>query len=256
MAMHFSKEEQEALKNDTSEIYQKRTDETNREDIANLSVKGKWQQFKDYYLKNVIIAVVIVAILVVGIVQAATKKQTALYVAIQHDALDEETITAFQKAIEDYLEVNTGREVVTIDVASNDQKLQTYFYAGTADILITDEESFKTWGQSEYFYASDIDKQVAFYKDYDEKYLYSTEYITSKDIRDNKTSDVADTKASDTTKHNCGLYLTDSDKYRQIGGQLEKPVIGIATTTEHLTDAKKFTKYMMDNSKKMTLSKQ
>ena len=93
-------------------------------------------------------------------------------------------------------------------------------------------------------------------KDYDEKYLYSTEYITSKDIWDNKTSDVADTKASDTTKHNCGLYLTDSDKYRQIGGQLEKPVIGIATTTEHLTDAKKFTKYMMDNSKKMTLSKQ
>ena len=42
MAMQFSKEDQEKLKNDKSEIYRKRTEETNREDVENLSKKGKW----------------------------------------------------------------------------------------------------------------------------------------------------------------------------------------------------------------------
>ena len=41
MAMQFSKEDQENLKNDKSEIYRKRTEETNREDVENLSKKGK-----------------------------------------------------------------------------------------------------------------------------------------------------------------------------------------------------------------------
>lgn len=39
MAMQFSKEDQEKLKNDKSEIYRKRTEETNREDVENLSKK-------------------------------------------------------------------------------------------------------------------------------------------------------------------------------------------------------------------------
>ena len=49
MAMQFSKEDQEKLKNDKSEIYRKRTEETNREDVENLSKKGKWE-----YLSNII----------------------------------------------------------------------------------------------------------------------------------------------------------------------------------------------------------
>lgn len=255
MAMHFSKEEQEALKNSKAEIYQKRTEETNKEDIANLSGKGKWQQFRDYYLKNVVIAVIVVCLLAGGIIQAATKKQTALYVVIQNDVLEEETVQAFQKAIEEYLKINTDKMVVMIDTASDDRKLQTYFYAGTADILITDEKAFQSWGQSEYFYASDIDREAAFYKEYDEKYHYMTAYVTSEDIRKNISKDVTETIAGDKTKHNCGLYLTDSEKYRQIGGQLEKPVLGISITTERLEEAEKFTRYMMDNSRKMTLKK-
>lgn len=52
--MQFSKEDQEKLKNDKSEIYRKRTEETNREDVENLSKKGKWEYFKQYYLKGLI----------------------------------------------------------------------------------------------------------------------------------------------------------------------------------------------------------
>lgn len=256
MAMQFSKEDQEKLKNDKSEIYRKRTAQTNQEDIANLSRKGKWQHFKDYYLKSVLVAILVICVLVTAIVQSATKKASnALYIAIQKDAIPEEQIPAFEAVLEEYLGLDTEEEVVTVNIDCTDQQLQTYFYAGTADILITDEEYFKQWGQAEYFYASNKNKEVAFYKDYDEKYQYTTSYVTSEDVRTNmEVDDIKDVEAGNQTEYNCGLYLTDSEKYKQLGGAFEKPVLGIATTTKHLEEAKKFTKYMMDNSQKMILA--
>lgn len=255
MAMQFSKEDQEKLKNDKSEIYRKRTEETNQEDIANLSRKGKLQHFKDYYLKSTLVIILVACIVVSGVVHAVTKRAVnALYIAIQYDAIPEEQIPAFQEAIEEYLELNTEDEIVTVNISCTDQQLQTYFYAGTADILITDEEHFKQWGQAEYFYASNKNKEVSFYLDYDEKYRYSTPYVTSEDVRTNmEIDDIKKATPTDETEYNCGLYLTDSEKYKQLGGAIEKPVLGIATTTNHLPEAKKFTKYMMDNSQKMTL---
>lgn len=254
MAMQFSKEDQEKLKKDHSEIYRKRTDETNREDIKKLSREGKWQHFVDYYLKGVIVAILIVAILAGGIIQAATKKaSSALYIAIQKDAFDENKIAAFEETVEEYLKLNTDDEIVTVDISCSDQQLQTYFYAGTADILITSEEAFKAWGEAQYFYDLENNKEVSFYQEYDEKYLYKTQYITSEDILNNTKTNKQETKPSDEKEYHCGLYLTDSEKYRQIGGGIEKPVLGIANTTKRLTEAKKFAEFMMDNSQKMNL---
>ena len=64
----------------------------------------------------------------------------------------------------------------------------------------------------------------------------------------NTKTEASDTKASDKTEYNCGIYLSDSQKYRQMGGQLDKPVLGIATSTKHIEYATQFAKYMMDNN--------
>lgn len=254
MAMKFSKEDQEALKKSSAEIYQKRTDETNRQDIENLSTKGKIQQFIDYYLKNVIIAIIVVCVLITGIVQAVTRKPSnALYVVIVNDVLPEENIPAFKKALEKYYQLDTGKEIVTIDADSTDQKLQTYLYAGTIDVFITDETNYKQWAQAEYFMDAEHKKQTRFYKEYDKKYWYQTPYITGEDILNNKKTETKETKPGDKTPYTCGLYLTDSEKYKQLGGSVQKPVVGISATTKHITEAKQFVKYMMDNSQKMKL---
>lgn len=256
MAMQFSKEDQEKLKNSHSEIYRKRTEETNREDIEKLSKKDKWIHFKQYYLKAVVIAVVVVALLIAGMIQAATKKATtALYIAIQKDIIQEEDVPAIEAAIEDYLGMDTDEEEVKVEISSDDKQLQTYFYAGTADILIADEESFQKWGEAQYFFDSNTSDKVAFYKDYDEKYQFKTQYITGEDILNNKTEYADKTEPSDKTEYNCGIYLTDSEKYRQMGGVVEKPVLGIATSTKHLEYAQDFAKYMMDNNQEMKLEK-
>ena len=63
MAVHFSDEEKEKLKQDKASIYEDHTDEAIKEEIKNLSWKGKLKQFQHYYLKGVIIAVVIIAMI-------------------------------------------------------------------------------------------------------------------------------------------------------------------------------------------------
>lgn len=256
MAMQFSKEDQEKLKNDKSEIYRKRTEETNREDVENLSKKGKWEYFKQYYLKGLIVVIVVAVLLIAGAIQAATKKAaTSLYIAVQKDIINEEDVPALESAIGKYLGMDPKDEVVKIDVSPDDKQLQAYFYAGTADILIADEKTFQRWGESEYFFDSNTSKKVAFYKNYDEKYQFKTQYITGEDILNNTKTEASDTKASDKTEYNCGIYLSDSQKYRQMGGQLDKPVLGIATSTKHIEYATQFAKYMMDNNKKMDFKK-
>ena len=256
MAINFTEEEKEQLKNDESEIYRKRTKETNRRDIENLSQKGKWQFFKDYYLKAAVIGAVVLGFLVMFIVQATDRKpSSAIYIAIQKDALDEDRVEAFKNALEKHMKLDTDMEVVTVDVGCSEQQLQAYFYAGTADILITSEENFKNWGSSEYFFDAETDKEVAFYKDYDESYRYRTKYITSEDVLNNKKTDKTVT-GSDQTEYNCGLYLTDSEKYGQLETFLTKPVVGISKATKRLTEAREFVQYMMDNEQKMELKVQ
>ena len=49
------------------------------------------------------------------------------------------------------------------------------------------------------------------------------------------------------------IYLTNSEKYRQIGGGIEKPVAGISRESKHVRNARKFITYMLDNSKEMKL---
>lgn len=251
MAIHFTEEEKEQLKNNPSEIYRKRTEETNRQDVENLSQQGKWQYFKDYYLKAAVIGVIIIGLLVLFAVQGMTRKPSnALYIAIQKDALDEDRVEAFRAALEKHMKLDTDVERVTIDVGCSEHQLQTYFYTGTADILITSEENFEQWGHAQYFFDAETDKEVGFYKDFDDKYRYRTKYITSEDVLKNKETAKTE-KGSDQTEYNCGLYLTDSEKYGQLNTFLTKPVIGISRATERLTEAREFVQYMMDNSQKL-----
>lgn len=254
MAMQFSEEDREKLKKDKSAIYQKRSDKVSKEEIANLSGKGKWQHFVDYYLKATVGILLVICLIVGGMIHTfMNRKMCALYIAIQKDMIAEEQVPFVQEAVAQYLELDTDREEVTIDISCSDKQLQAYFFAGTADILITDEESFRKWGQAEYFYAAEKNSEVDFYKEYDEKILYRSKYVTGEDVLNDMEKEAKEATPSDETEYTCGLYLTESEKYRQIGGAIKKPVLGISITTKHLPEAEAFVKYMLDNSKELSL---
>lgn len=245
MAINFSKEDKEKLKENTSALYQKRTEESNKEDIKNLSVRGKIRQFRDYYLKAVIVGVLVLALVGVGIYQNMTKKSIALYVVIQNDALDEEKVDAFEEALAKYLQIDTSRERVLVDTNCNDQKLQGYLYAETVDVVIIDEEHFKDWGSAQYFYDVETGNYVKFYQDYPEEDLFRTKYITGEDVLNNK--ETKKTKASDQKEYSCGLYVSDSQELKALGSGLKKPVIAMSAATKHYQEAKEFIQIMKDN---------
>lgn len=255
MAMQFSEEDREKLRKDKSAIYQKRSDKVSKEELANLSGKEKWQHFVDYYLKATVAVILVLCLVIGGVVHTyMTRKMCALYIVIQKDIIPEEQVPFVQEAVAQYLKLDTDREEVMIDISCSDRQLQAYFYAGTADILITDEESFQKWGQAEYFYTLEEYKEVAFYKEYDETLRYRSRYVTGNDVLNDTEREAKEAAPGDETEYTCGLYLTDSKKYRQIGGAIEKPVLGIAVTTKHLSEAEAFVKYMLDNSKELSLN--
>lgn len=248
MAVHFSEEEKKKLEQNKAEIYKKRTRESEAEERKHLTVKEKLQNFQYYYLKTCLIALVIIAMVGLQIYDQITKDKVSLFIIIQNEVLTDETIEAVEEELAEYLHFKKG-EVVRISQDTDYYQIQTYLYSGTADMIIASEKDFSEWAVSDYLYNQNVHKQAAFYADYPEEYRYYSKIITGEDIRSN----TKDTKVtpSDPTEYYCGVSLEDSEKYRQIGGMIPKPVVGMNYAAKHADDAKRVIQYFMDNSQKM-----
>ena len=99
MAMHFSEEDKEKFEKENPEIYKKRTAETEKEEIENLSRSGKLRYFFDYYFKGILAVFIVVCILVVLFIKNLSREPSdALYVVIRHDIImDDKVMDAFLK---------------------------------------------------------------------------------------------------------------------------------------------------------------
>lgn len=251
MAVHFSKEEQEKLEKDNAAIYQNHSDEAIKEETKNLSFTGKLKQFRDYYLKAVIVGIVVLAMVVLQIRDLVNKEKIMLFISIQGDVIDDNVKDSLVDYLNEYLGLKEGKETVRISLDSDIQQIQTYLYTGTTDILIAPEEDFNKWASASYFFAANGNEEVAFYNDYPEEYHVYSQFISGEDVR----SHTEDTNfvPSDKTLYYTGVSLKDSEKYKQIGGLIEDPVAGINYETKHLEEAVAVMKYFMDNSLKMNL---
>lgn len=247
MAIHFSEEDFKKLKEEQAEIYQKRNDKASKEEIENLDRKGKIRYFFDYHFKKLVVIAVVAVLLVVWFAQNLVRKPAdALFVVIRHDVIDEERLEDFKEEIEDYLKINKKIEQVTVELCSSDRQLQTYIFGKVADVVIMDEENFERWGNADYFFTAEEDKEVSFYQDYEEKYRYRTYHLTLDDAVDQKETGKLTPK--DSKKYNCALYLTDSEKYKALSVGIKNPVAAISKVTKHAKNAEKFIRYMMDNN--------
>ncbi len=253
MAMHFSEEDQKKLREDTSEIYKKRTEESTKSDVKNMDAKGKLRYFFDYYFKFVVVGAVVLAVLLVLFKEIFKKKPAeALYVVISQEVMENEKLQEFSEALEDYFKIDKQREEIVVEICPSDLKLQTYIFANTADVLIMDEDNFSRWGTADYFFTAEENKEVSFYQDYEEKYRYLARHLTAEDRakqEEDKTAEPEDKKW-----YHCGLYLADSKKCQQISLAMKQPVIAILKGTKHKKNAVKFVKYMMDNEIPLTLT--
>lgn len=234
MAINFSEEDKEKIKNDKYEIYTKRTEETYAEYVKNLKGRKKGRYFADYYLKFVITAVVIAVSVMYFIHDKSSKLDTVLSVAIEGDAISSEQLARFAEIIENELNIDTEYERADIFCVADDGQLQTLLYTGGADIVISPAEKFQKWAEAGCFSEPESKEELIFYNDFPEEQKYYSKYIDE------------DTEGQDGGKlYNYGIYLTGTDKYtEELGGYIPGPVAGISSTSENIDNAVSFLRYM------------
>lgn len=250
MAVHFSKEEEEKLKKNESEIYQEHDDDSIKEEIKNLGFVGKLKQFRDYYLKGTIVALIVIAMAVVSLYDYVNKDKVRLFIAIQGDVLEDEQIKSLEQDLNEYLGFKKG-ETVRLSVNGDYQQIQTYLCSGTIDLLITPESDFPKLSTAGYFFAANKNKEVKYYNQYQD-YKVTSKFISGEDVRKN----LKDTKIDpeDKTEYFFGLSLRDSESYnKEFGGMMKDGVVATSSEAQHLEEAEKVVKLLMDNNKSLKI---
>ena len=245
MAMHFSDEEKQKIMDEDMELYKKRDQKTNEEDIKNLKGIKKAAYYWQYYVGSAVGAIIAIAVIAMLVHNSFSKTASCeLYVAIENDAISDEAVESFEDKLEKLLGLDGENEYVNVDVYSTDQQLQTFLYVGKVDVVICSEDNFVEWAHGGYFYEPQANEEVEFFNDYPEdKKFYST-YITGEDVRESE--NLQDVQAGDDTKYNFGLYLNDSKAYKdELEGFVENPVIGVSAATKNPDYAQRFVEYMM-----------
>lgn len=229
-------------------IYQKRNDTNYKEEYEKLDRKGKFQFFKDYYLPTVL---TVLAVLLVGgyyVVQAVTKPQAVLYIAVSDDVFDEKKVRELEDAAGTYLGLDNKHEIVTVNTDFNyrngqlSEQLQSYIYAGSCDIVICSEEGFEGYAQAGYFLEPDTSETVSVFKQRKASDRYYYRVIDGEQIRGEK--------EEDDTEYNFGIAVQDCAKYKALGGKNKKAVLGIVNSSKKQEEAAAFLQFLLDDSLK------
>lgn len=241
----LSKDYDEGKLNNDAMIYQKRDDNNSKEEYEKLDKKGKFQFFKDYYLKNALLIILAVAVGGYYLAEAMTKPQNALYIAIADEVLDEDQVEKLEDAIETYLSVDGKRQVVEINTNFShtngelSRQLQSYIYAGSCDIVIAPEEGFRSWAQAGYFLEPETSDKVAFYKEQPQKNRIYTRVIDGEQVRGEK--------PEDDTEYNFGVSVRNTQKYKALKGICETAYAGIPNSSKHQDEAAAVIQYLLDD---------
>lgn len=229
-------------------IYQQRDDNDNEQAYQELDSQGKWQFFKDYYLKTVLL---VAALLLVGgfyLYRAMTKPQTILYIAVSDDVLDSKQVKKLEEAVGTYLSLNPKHEVVTINTTFNhrdvrlNEQLQSMIYAGKCDVVISSKEGFEDLAIAGYFFEPDTSETVKIFESQKKENRYYYPVIDGAQLRGEK--------EKDDTEYNFGISVKECAKYRALKGLDQEAIIGIPNSTRKPEEAAAFLKFLLDDSLK------
>lgn len=220
-----------------AEIFQKREPKTEKQKFRELDGKGKVLYFKDYYLLKLIAGIAIVSFIIYMVYTMFFKPRidTVLYMAIVNNYFPEGAIAEFESEIGGVLSIDPKSQEVMVDDTyfmgennsnyTSQQKLITYIYSGTVDVVIADEEYFRNMARK---------GQLL-----DLSELLPTETCV-------KLSDqlFMETMEEDTREKIYGIYLGESETYKSLGGIEENPLIGVVANTKYKENASKIIHYL------------
>jgi hypothetical protein len=225
--------------NDSAEIYSKRTQQTEKQKLREMSFSQKVQYFKDYYFKILLGSIVTIGFVTwILVTVLMPKKETILNAAVINDTWNAEKETTFINDLNKFFAINPKKQNIQFDTSyyitdknpasmSTEEKLVTYIMANQIDVIITDEATFKKYAYNGYF--SDLADQLP-----TNVYSKLSDYFYTSNTQ------------SDKEQSAYGIYLDDSERFKELGSILKKPVIGIVANSKYRENGVKLIQYLYD----------
>lgn len=226
---------------DEAAIYQNREEKTEKQKFKEMNPHERIIYFKDYYLKATIIGIIVLCLAGYLLITIFTPSpDTVLSIAIVNDYLDADMVDTWKEDLEEYYSINPKTQKISIDdsyyidiessggnTVASEQKLATYVYTNTLDIIIADEKTFKRYADNGYLI--DLTDQLP-----TELYSYfSNSFFMEK-------------AQEDTEENPYGIYIDNCNFYKNLGSVISKPVIGIIGSSPNKENSIELLKYLYD----------
>lgn len=194
---------------DNAAIYNHKTDNmTDREKFKSLSAKGKWVQFKQYYLLK-IVAFIAIGCFVVSLLYTMLKprKEVVFFAAVSDATMNPDMVETVQKGFEERLAINPEKQETVFDdgfylLSGDYQQNQRYtvmLYAAELSAAILPESVFQKMAPNNHFAPMSEVLPTGMYLEFSDKLAMSS-------INDSKGETVSDSEKA------YGIYI-DSSAY-------------------------------------------
>lgn len=251
----------ETALSDNAEIYTPHKDIDEKEKWKAMSKEEKKTHFKDYYAVPLLVGLIVVAIAGYLIGDAILGYRNIVFMAtIINDDMEAETLDEFNKDFLEYLGYDHKKDRSNVcdgfivsggsgaDSVSATEAITSYIYAKQLDAMIADEDTFNHYASLGCF----LDLTDILTEEQYEKYSDYIYYPEIKKIEGDNTNVPVPEKETIRPKETypCGIYLGESDIYKELKGVQPNPVIGIVATSGHREEAVKFLEYLFQNLSK------
>ncbi len=217
---------------DTAEIYQPRKRQSEKEKLSEMPMKKKLAYLWYYYKIHALVIILTVAIISYFIYTVVTPKtDIRLNAVFLQNAIDDKVLEDYRLQLSDYLKVDKSKKqdiefnTNFYDVGQALAPLNAFVAARELDVMIVPESEFENFAKNGFF--DKLSEQLP-----TDLYSLMTNrfYITS--------------QTDDTEKNAYGIYLTDTDLYKNNSVSTEPYVLGIVANSKHKDNAVEFIRYL------------
>jgi hypothetical protein len=223
---------------ESAEIYQPRSEKTEREKLKDMSIKGKLSYLWEYYKIHAFITVAAVALLIYVIHEIITPDVKPQFnAAIINGSVYTTSLEQYADAFAQRLQLDPMRESVVLNnnfftdygglANSSAETLVAYIAGGEIDVIIAPETNFKQYAYYGYF------KKLSEALPTD---IYSslTDYFFISD------------QEEDPEKSPYGIYLDNTDLFKDAKYKNDSYVLGIMANGPHADNTVEFIKYLFE----------
>ncbi|MDF2510547.1 MAG: hypothetical protein K0S04_413 [Herbinix sp.] len=221
-------------------IYQPRELPSEKEKLKNMSTQEKINYLWEYYRLHALGGILTIAAIIYVIYQIVTPNiSTQFYAAIIDSSLSTDAVETYTEDFSDYLELNPKLEDIQINdtfylnSGSNyniQQALTAYIAAREVDVIIAPESQFLSYAQNDYFTKLSEALPTDIYSSLTDRFVLSS-------------------TTEDSEKNAYGIYLNDSDLFKDVTYDGEPYVLGILANYPHEENTIEFINYLFRDLK-------